>query len=491
MIILNVPKDKHEQVKKLGVTYRVHVKNTYTVPYDIKGCWCLDDKKASLAAVLPWITPENIPFDNLCNEIANKEDKDSKVYHFTADVIKVIPSLNNAFYMLTLNNRDRPNVDLKAKLVDKKNCLDLIGKKVKVTGIIYWYERFNTYQINILKLEVIGDTIRPAIPNPIRLQFADIFDSVGQELDIPTKGYMISADVHDVYVSKDGTSYIYTLYTDHNLSRTLRCKITPDLLNGVKYDELVDKNITIVGTIFLYKPSLSFQINAISVTINGPCTRIRELNDWEKACQPLFHEEKYRPLDGIKKIGLISNSQNSGCIDFKSRIHALNMDDIIFKDIPMTQNELIKAILELNKEDLDAICIIRGGSDPETLINFSRPEFLKAIAFSKIPVITGIGHANDELLCNKVAYYRALTPTDAADYINKQIYREKRASHAKQYDNYGAKNQAEKQDWLKKYLDAEARIEELENENSELNRQLEQLKRNGGKRSLLARIFNW
>ena len=491
MIILNVPKDKHEQVKKLGVTYKAKLNNTYARPYDIKGCWCLDDDK-DVSPVLQWISPEKITFDDLCKELSQKRDEISKVYSFTADVSKMFNGPNNAFSMLTLCDSAKPNVDLKAKLVENKDCGDFTGKKVKIVGTVYWYANFKKYQVNVLHLEVIGEATKLAITNPKKVDFSEIFDTVGQKLDIQANGYILTADVHDVYVSKDGTSYIYTLYADHNLKQTLRCKVTPDLLNGADYEDLVDKKVTVVGQIFLYKPLLTFQLNAISVTVDGPCDRINDLKKWAEQSKDLFHEEKYRTLKGIERIGLIANTRSRGYLDFKTKLNRLNANDIVIKDIVMNLSGMVKAIKELDQEDLDAICIIRDGSDPETLLDFSKPDFLKAIAASKTPIITGVGHCNDELLCNKVAFYRAPTPTDAADYIDKQIYNDIRASYLMHYDQHKNSSQNETTDWKKKCMEAEARIAALESDNLELTRQVEQLKRNkNGKGGLLARIFNW
>ena len=51
-------------------------------------------------------------------------------------------------------------------------------------------------------------------------------------------------------------------------------------------------------------------------------------------------------------------------------------------------------------------------------MSFSQSEVLEAIHKSAIPIITGIGHQNDDLLCDRVADYNADTPTGAAELLN-------------------------------------------------------------------------
>jgi len=58
--------------------------------------------------------------------------------------------------------------------------------------------------------------------------------------------------------------------------------------------------------------------------------------------------------------------------------------------------------------------LTRGGGNWESLRPFNSEEIVKTIFASKIPVITGIGHENDETLADYVADFRASTPTHAA-----------------------------------------------------------------------------
>ncbi|MFM8927714.1 MAG: exodeoxyribonuclease VII large subunit, partial [Rhodoluna sp.] len=62
----------------------------------------------------------------------------------------------------------------------------------------------------------------------------------------------------------------------------------------------------------------------------------------------------------------------------------------------------------------DVIIIARGGGGFLDLVGFSDEALVRAVAASKKPVISAIGHENDRPIMDDVADLRASTPTDAA-----------------------------------------------------------------------------
>ena len=77
--------------------------------------------------------------------------------------------------------------------------------------------------------------------------------------------------------------------------------------------------------------------------------------------------------------------------------------------------EIVAAIERLNRDArADVLLVGRGGGESESLLTFNDEGVARAIAASKIPVVTCVGHETHYTLADYAATERASTPTDAA-----------------------------------------------------------------------------
>ncbi|MGH3473240.1 MAG: exodeoxyribonuclease VII large subunit, partial [Nocardioidaceae bacterium] len=77
--------------------------------------------------------------------------------------------------------------------------------------------------------------------------------------------------------------------------------------------------------------------------------------------------------------------------------------------------QVIEALATLDRDkDVDVVIIARGGGALEDLLPFSDEGLLRAVAACSTPVVSAIGHEEDQPLLDLVADLRVSTPTDAA-----------------------------------------------------------------------------
>jgi exodeoxyribonuclease VII large subunit len=81
--------------------------------------------------------------------------------------------------------------------------------------------------------------------------------------------------------------------------------------------------------------------------------------------------------------------------------------------------QIIAALKYFNElaEPPEIIAIVRGGGSRDDLVAFDDEPLVRAVAASRVPVITGIGHEIDTTLADLAADVRASTPSNAAEIL--------------------------------------------------------------------------
>ena len=183
------------------------------------------------------------------------------------------------------------------------------------------------------------------------------------------------------------------------------------------------------GRVEFYRPYGKCQFVATQVEPVGVGSwelRLRELEaKFEK--EGLFAKSRKRPLPFfIKRVGVATSLSGAALRDFVNTLAGRTKGVEIIVAPTKVQGvgasfEIAAAIRALNagaaELGLDVIALIRGGGSVEDLWEFNEEATVRAIANSRIPVITGVGHERDVSLCDRVADVHAETPTAAANCV--------------------------------------------------------------------------
>ena len=138
----------------------------------------------------------------------------------------------------------------------------------------------------------------------------------------------------------------------------------------------------------------------------------------------LFEADRKRPLPEVpKRVAVITSVSGAALRDFwrvvSDRwplVELIVIDSLVQGDTAAEKlTQAVRSAQEI--KDLDLIVLTRGGGSREDLWPFNDESLAYAIAASRVPVVSAVGHEIDTSVSDLVADFRAATPTHAATNI--------------------------------------------------------------------------
>lgn len=169
----------------------------------------------------------------------------------------------------------------------------------------------------------------------------------------------------------------------------------------------------------------SLTVSSIRPSGEGAIKKSFQILKAKLASEGLFAEERKRGLPAIPSyVGVISSTGAAGYVDFckiiNDRWGGMKVDVAnVQVQGASAPDQMIRALNYFNQLETlpEVIVIIRGGGSADDLSAFNDEPLVRAIAASRVPVLTGIGHEVDESLADLVADKRAATPSNAAQIL--------------------------------------------------------------------------
>ena len=180
--------------------------------------------------------------------------------------------------------------------------------------------------------------------------------------------------------------------------------------------------VLVHARISVYPPRGNYQLSVDHMELFGQGAELLRLQQLKAklAAEGLFDESRKRPLPRFPlRVGVIAGKDSAGLRDIVVNIYR-RYPLIELKQFPSlvqgkeAPKDLIKAFSLAMKEDLDVLIVARGGGSSEDLSAFNDEVLVRALATSRCPLISAVGHEVDVTLTDLVADKRVSTPTAAA-----------------------------------------------------------------------------
>ena len=237
------------------------------------------------------------------------------------------------------------------------------------------------------------------------------FPSIKIEGEI--SNYRPNSSGHLYFTLKDTTSQISAVMFRSNV---MSLSFVPK--DGVK--------VQCTGRITVYPPRGNYQILITKMEVAGEGDVLKMLEDRKRrlAMEGLFESQRKRQLPVFPKtIGVVTSSTGAALRDILQITRRRNpcVSVIIFPALVQGDEaapSIVKQINTANAYNMcDVLIVGRGGGSLEDLLPFSEEIVVRAIAASKIPVVSAVGHEIDWALSDYAADCRAPTPSAAAEIV--------------------------------------------------------------------------
>ena len=183
----------------------------------------------------------------------------------------------------------------------------------------------------------------------------------------------------------------------------------------------------------------SLTVEKITPKGEGSLKKSLEILKEKLTREGLFDENRKRRIpQDLQKVEVINSTHAAGYADFikiinerwgglKIIVAHTQVQGMVASD------QIIRAIDFLNSQSElpDVIAIIRGGGSADDLAVFNDEKLVRAVANSRVPIITGIGHEIDQSLCDLAADFAASTPSNVAQILTPNKFDEMRFLRSK------------------------------------------------------------
>lgn len=200
-------------------------------------------------------------------------------------------------------------------------------------------------------------------------------------------------------------------------------------LRRVPFQVRAGQEVVVRGSLDLWAPQGKFQIKVVAIEPVGAgalALAFEQLKE-KLAAEGLFEKSRKRPIPVLpNRIAVVTSPDGAAIRDIVNVVRR-RFDGISITIYPArvqgaaAAGDVVEGIRAFNRRGgFDVLIVARGGGSAEDLAPFNDERVARALADSRIPTISAIGHESDWTIADFVADLRAPTPSAAAEQVVSQ-----------------------------------------------------------------------
>ncbi len=183
------------------------------------------------------------------------------------------------------------------------------------------------------------------------------------------------------------------------------------------------ERVRLRGRLSMYVARGAFQLVAEWAEPAGAGSRRAHLEELKRrlAAEGLFAPDRKRPLPRFPRVVGVVTSRSGAALHDVLRVSAGRAPvRLVVADCRVQGDQapasIVAALRRIQRiPDLDVILLVRGGGSAEDLSAFDEEAVVRAVATTRVPLVSGVGHEVDVSLTDLAADVRAATPSNAAE----------------------------------------------------------------------------
>lgn len=229
----------------------------------------------------------------------------------------------------------------------------------------------------------------------------------------------VQGEVSNMVVAASGHWY----FTLKDSKAALRCALWRSYAAQQSFTPADGDAVLAHGYVSVYAPRGEYQLYADTIQRAGLgdlYVQLERLKEKLRA-EGLFDRPRQQIPPFPRRIGVVTSPEAAAFQDVQNVLRRrFPLAHLILSPTPVQGSgaplQIAAAIERLNAYNAcDVILLVRGGGSIEDLWAFNDEGVARAVAASRIPVITGVGHETDFTLVDFVSDLRAPTPSAAAE----------------------------------------------------------------------------